>query len=99
MMTVTTFTEKTRLSVPVASLAANVLFLLFAGWRASEFTADIYAQMESLRRDINRVTEERFTMAQGAEQALRLAMENPGIRVPDPRNPGQFFEVRNGVGK
>lgn len=36
---------------------------------------------------------DRFTLTAVAEQALREAVANPGHRVPDPRNPGQFFVV------
>jgi hypothetical protein len=34
-----------------------------------------------------------YTLAAASEQALRLAMENPGLRVPDPRDPSSLLPV------
>ena len=91
--------EKTRISLTIASMAALVIFVGGGAWQASNFAADIKTQIAGLRRDITTLSEEQMSMAKASENALRMAMANPGVRVPDPRNPGQFFEVRNGVGK
>lgn len=37
-----------------------------------------------------------YTLAAAAEVALRQAIENPGHRVPDPRDPNRIIEVREG---
>jgi hypothetical protein len=35
-----------------------------------------------------------YTLAAASEQALRMAIENPGMRVPDPRDPQRIIEVK-----
>jgi len=32
-----------------------------------------------------------YTLAAASEQALRMAIENPGLRVPDPRDPSKII--------
>lgn len=36
----------------------------------------------------------KYNLTTASEQALRLAIENPGMRVPDPRDPAVIIEVR-----
>lgn len=43
--------------------------------------------------DIGNVKADRFTMTAASEHALRTAIENPGLRVPDPRDPSKVFVV------
>ena len=43
---------------------------------------------------IEALQKESWTIAAQSEHALRTAMENPGLRVPDPRDPSHIFEVR-----
>lgn len=50
---------------------------------------------ESLGR-LDALEREQMTVDRAAELALRQAIENPGHRVPDPRNPGKVVVVRNG---
>ena len=37
------------------------------------------------------VMADRWTKSQAAEWALRLVVNNPGLRIPDPRDPGSFL--------
>lgn len=37
---------------------------------------------------------ESYSLAAASEVALRTAIENPGVRVPDPRNPDRLIVVR-----
>lgn len=46
----------------------------------------INARLRKLEGDI-------YTKSEAAEHALRLAIANPGHRVPDPRNPDTFLPV------
>lgn len=36
-----------------------------------------------------------YSLAAASEQALRMAIENPGLRIPDPRDPNRLIEVRS----
>lgn len=40
------------------------------------------------------VEKDRYTVSAACEHALRLAIENPGLRVPDPRKPGEVIQVK-----
>lgn len=43
---------------------------------------------------LSALEEDHYTKAEAAEAALRLAIENPSMNVPDPRNPGQLIRSR-----
>ena len=36
---------------------------------------------------------DRYTLTMASEKALRTAIENPGMRVPDPRDPSRVIVV------
>jgi len=40
--------------------------------------------------------EDRYTLTAASEKALRTAIENPGMRVPDPRDPSEIITVSVG---
>lgn len=50
------------------------------------FIFGIYQDVRDLKAD-------RYTLPMASEDAMREALANPGHRVPDPRNPGQYFVV------
>lgn len=51
--------------------------------------SDLERRISDRERNENRY----LTLDAAAENALRLALANPGTRVPDPKTPGQFFQV------
>lgn len=53
------------------------------------------AAISDMQSQIKSILDERFTISMAAEQALRHAMENPGTRVPDPRDPRQILKVES----
>lgn len=73
----------------------GVVFIALSG--AVTGTWWLGAQIAQLNNRLDRLDSligDRFSMTQASETALRLAMENPGMRVPDPRDPSQVIEVR-----
>lgn len=71
------------------TLGLLLTILVAAGgafWQASTLYSDV-------RVDLDKVLNDRFTLTAASEQALRHAILNPGVKVPDPRNPGKFFQV------
>ena len=85
--------------------AATIVVALFAaaGWVhkalakiTSEMTAGMASSQSKLEDINNRLIElenDTYTKSAAAEQALRTAMENPGIRIPDPRDQSKVFHV------
>lgn len=50
-------------------------------------------QLDSLRVVLNQKTEDRYTKAESAARFYRLAILNPGLKIPDPENPHNIIEV------
>lgn len=48
-----------------------------------------------LENVVKTMTEDRYSINQASEDALREALANPGHSTSDPRNPGQFFRVES----
>lgn len=61
--------------------------------------AVVVAKIDGLMKDLDAAKDERYRMTNASEDALRMAIENPGLRVPDPRNPGKVFVVQVGAVK
>ncbi len=59
---------------------------------SSSFT-DLTAQMKELHESIDDVKTNSYTLTRASEQALRTAIENPSLRVPDPRDPNKLIIV------
>lgn len=47
------------------------------------------------RQDIQQLKQEQYSLPAAAEQALRMAIENPGMSVPDPRDPTRVIRVNS----
>ena len=63
-------------------------------------SADIKAltvRLDAMIEQLDDAKDERYRMTNASEDALRMAMENPGLRVPDPRNPGRVLVTRGGL--
>ena len=71
-----------------------------AWWMGKSFQSyrvemrDLKKELEGLKVD---VTADRYTLTAASEKALRTAIENPGMRVPDPREPSKIIMVRDAV--
>jgi len=69
-----------------------------ASWRISSAVTDINNQIRGLASAIEDVRTHSYTLDHASEQALRTAIENPSLRVPDPRDPTRLIVVRSGGG-
>jgi len=68
--------------------------LLVAIISAVHLTTTILNSIDQRLAAVSAVAKDAYPMAAASEQALRMAIENPGIKVPDPRNPRDIIEVR-----
>lgn len=50
-------------------------------------------EIRELKMQQDTAYEDRFTLTMKAEDALRTAIANPGLRIPDPKNPGKYLQV------
>lgn len=76
-------------SISLGSAAIVIVTVVSTTFWLNTRLGGIDAQITQLKSD-------QYTMAMAAESALRLAINNPGLKVPDPRSPGQIIEVETG---
>lgn len=57
-----------------------------ATWYLSAKITNFESRMENVEND-------RYSLTMASERALREAIENPGLRVPDPRDPTKIIVV------
>lgn len=77
------------IKVRVAVLIAAIIPVTIGVWTAS-------GTVSGIRRDIAELKADSLTIPRACELALRMAVENPGVRVPDPRDPSKVIVVRPG---
>jgi len=61
-----------------------------ATWFLSAQLARYESRLDSVEA---KIVEDRYTLTMASEKALRTAIENPGMRVPDPREPSKIIVV------
>lgn len=90
----TSITKETKISLSLALLLVSCTGAVVGSiWRFAGRVDEVTRQTEQVNVKLESMKSEMFTQSQAAEQALRTAMLNPGLRVPDPRNPGQVIVV------
>lgn len=80
-------------SITVGLALTTIVVVMGAAWRITKavHSAVIELRMMSLR--LEKMEKENYTRAEAAEQALRIALVNPGMTVPDPRDPNEYITV------
>lgn len=58
-------------------------------------TVWITTRISTIDSRLAKLEEDHYTKAEAEAHALRLALENPGLTVPDPRNPGKFIRDKH----
>ena len=72
---------------PLIVFAGSIMVTaLSATWYLSAKMSNYEARMRGVEAD-------RYTLTMASEKALREAIENPGFRVPDPRDPSKIIVV------
>jgi hypothetical protein len=91
--------SKLRFRSVVAIVAAIVSMGGIGGtgiWKAAFILADLRRDVQDLRRQSEADRAGSFSMDRASEVALRMAIENPGTRIPNPRDPSQVIVVTSG---
>lgn len=73
-----------KTTITLGAVGGVALVVITFVWQTATLKADIVAQLK-----------DNWTLPMQSEFAARQAIANPGQKVPDPRNPGQFFEVES----
>lgn len=83
--------------ITLGTAVAVVSISITATWWFSQQLSDVKREMAAISSRIGQNESELpkfYSLAAASEQALRMAIENPGLRVPDPRDPNRLIEVR-----
>lgn len=80
-------------SVPVKIVLPIVSAIIGAAFYTGNHLKGYENEIKDLRDDVIGFNDNRFDLTMKSEDALRTALLNPGLKVPDPRNPGQYFLV------
>ena len=76
---------------PIVVLVGGFIVTGVSGtWFLSAQLARYESRLESVELAVK---EDRYTLTMASEKALRTAIENPGMRVPDPREPSKIIVV------
>ncbi|MEM9372412.1 MAG: hypothetical protein AAGA55_02110 [Planctomycetota bacterium] len=54
----------------------------------------ITRHISNYEQRLSTVEQDAYTLTAASEKALRTAIENPQLRVPDPRDPSRIIQVR-----
>lgn len=80
-----TISRRTRIELGLTiSIVVGIVSIMFVGWR---FDKRLTRIEDALAGD----GDEKWTIAQESESALRLKLANPTLQVPDPRQPGSYI--------
>ena len=102
----TVVTPETRTTIQVAVIIAVFscsTAITCTWWLSNRFAAierhfaAVEATIAVLTESVADTAQDRFTLTAASEQALRWAIENPQLHVPDPRDPSRIITVRDGV--
>ena len=60
------------------------------------FGMRVDGSVDALQMEFTLWKNNQYSLTSASEDALRMAVENPGMRVPDPRHPGSVIVVEVG---
>ena len=82
--------DGSTLTITMSVAAGLIIFAIGATWWVAKTLSNITTQIKTMLTRLDNA----FTIEKASEQALRMAIENPGMRVPDPRDPAKIIEVK-----
>lgn len=91
-MTLTTDTKIT-IGTAVAVVTTSIAATWWFSQQLSQFRNELVTMSGRISQGEAEVAKA-YTLAAASEVALRMALENPGLRVPDPRDPSQLIIAR-----
>ncbi len=86
-------TPNTKFTIGISAACVFCLSAAGAVYKATNILNSIDQRLATVETGVNNG----YKLADACEQALRMAIENPGFKVPDPRDPTRIIEVRRTV--
>lgn len=79
------------LLIAIASMIGGAIWILYG--HISRGHSEIKAEIANISNRIQTLERDNYTKPEAEAHALRLALNNPHLRVPDPRDPTQILHV------
>jgi hypothetical protein len=80
-----TLTQSTRTTIGAAASVAVVV---------GGFAWAVHASLDDVSDRLGIIEQDRLGLTRASELAARAALENPGLRIPDPRDPNRVLVAR-----
>jgi hypothetical protein len=79
----------TRFAISIGTALA----VIAAAGTATARALSVLGAIDNRLAKVENKVADQYTLAVASEVALRTAIENPGMRVPDPRDPNRIIQV------
>lgn len=79
--------------VTIGAVGSALVAAVVGTWYVANRINDLAVSIADLKREIQEMRDGSVTVAKAAELALRMALENPSLRVPDPRSPDRVLQA------
>lgn len=87
------WSPNTKMTLTVGAIFSVLLTVVSCTWKMASTMNEVNATMKNLDARVSAIEANRFRISDAAEVALRTAIENPSMRVPDPRDPSKIIAV------
>ena len=86
--------EQLQVSWGDLMIAASVVVAAVGGvWRISAMFNKLINRLDHLDGRVKSLEDDEFGLAKMSELALRAAVANPSLNIPDPRNPTKIIKT------
>lgn len=92
-MPVIEISPQAKVTLTLGLVASVLVTVVTCTWKMASTLNEVNSTMRNLDARVSAVESNRFRISDAAEVALRTAIENPKMRVPDPRDPSRIIAV------
>lgn len=89
--------ELTKVSFSLRAAISIIISVVIATWTLSVELTKINNTLNGIVERVTQIESNRYRISDASEQALRMAIENPNLRVPDPRDSSKIISVSSKV--
>lgn len=79
--------------ISLVTAASIILFAITTTWNVSRNVEAAQNETKALKDRMTKLESEAYTIPMACEVALRTVIANPGMSLPDPRDPKQMIEA------
>lgn len=91
--------DSMKVAFSLKAAVAIIFAIILATWTLSLELTKINNTLSGIVERVSTIESNRYRISDASEQALRMAIENPNMRIPDPRNTANIIVVYNANAK